>query len=269
MTFIISCRKDGKKHFVFELLWGFVINGSHGSYAALAKSTQTLYIYCPSSRHHVLLSKNQGQIYPILTTILFHVNVSETCSSAADEYVEVGHTDQTNTLESESSSVDFTQYEEEEVDIDTTISSSTTTLKPTTVKPVNVDEEHDGEGEEEEEDPEYSSYYPDAYGPSQLERELQRELENNLIVETLPNSDGHQNDTSNTPKGPYVHVGRSRKPKSKSTSSSSASVVRTNDNAEEQSSDLESSATTVHTRSSITCAVFSVWVLTHFLLPTR
>ena len=110
---------------------------------------------------------------------------------------------------------------EEEVDIDKDLSITTPTVQTVHTGKQEVDKDTDDE--------EYSSFYPD---------ELDQELEDSLIVETLPESNGYHNDTSNIPKRPYVHVVHSREPKSKSTSSSSASVVRANDDPNEQSSGL-------------------------------
>ena len=188
--------------------------------------------------------------------------LSETCVSAV-EYIDVGKpTDKPNTVKSDETFIDYTdEYEEEEVvDIDKDFSTTT----PKQVAHIGDREVDDNEDEEEQE--EYSSFYPD-----ELEQSVEdQELEDNLTVETLPESNGHRNDTSNIPKGPYVHVGRSRKPKSKSTSSSSASVVRTNNDQNEQSSGTDSMAT-VHTSSSIMCVLTASLTLTtiHFLLPTR
>ena len=176
-----------------------------------------------------------------------------------DDYADGGdQTDETNTVGSDESFIDFSEDGEEGVDIDTDLSTTITTEQQVYTRDKEVDEDIDDE--------EYSSFYPDEYEQSVEDQEL----EDNLIVETLPESNGHHNDTSNIPKGPYVHVGRSRKPKSKSTSSSSASVVRTNNDPNEQSSDPDSMAT-VHTSSSIMCVLTALLTLTtvQFLLPTR
>ena len=203
-----------------------------------------------------------ADVYCKLSIHISFLLLSETCVSAI-EYVDVSQsTDKTNTVESDETFIEYTdEYEEEEVvDIDKDFSTTT----PKQIAHTGNREVDDNEDEEEQE--EYSSFYPD-----ELERSVEeQELEDNLIVETLPESNGHHNDTSNIPKGPYVHVGRSRKPKSKSTSSSSASVVRTNNDQNEQSSGTDSMAT-VHTSSSIMCVLTASLTLTtiHFLLPTR
>ncbi len=178
-----------------------------------------------------------------------------------DQQAEQENAVEDNTADSEEAFVDLGDPEAPELNIDsTTITPQTTT---TTKKPT-VHTVLDQEQDEEEEEPEYSSFYPDDLEQS----EMDGNLDDNLIVETLPDEPRHHNESSNSPKGPYVHVGRSRKPKSKSTSSSSASVVRTNNNADEHSAGPESAASTVQSRSACGLLLLTVAAAT-FLLPSR
>ncbi len=114
-----------------------------------------------------------------------------------------------------------------------------------------VTTEHIDEADEEEME-ESSSFIPD----NEKEEDTVHEIDSNIVFENLPH--GLAANDSNVPKGPYVHVGRSRK-----SDSSSASVVGTEHKTNEESQ--HSAQDTIHNGSLLVhlCVILVTFSVIH------
>ncbi len=180
--------------------------------------------------------------------ILSLSSFAESCS-VVEDYIDIHPSPiDDNEVEPDETFIDYSYEEEEEGEEGAKVEHSVTT-------------EHIDEADEEEVE-ESSSFIPDNEEEEEEGNTL-HEIDSNIVFENLPR--GLAANDSNVPKGPYVHVGRSRKSESKS---SSASVVGTQSDLNEETQ--PSSKTTVHTCSLFTylCVIIVTFRFIH-LDPVR
>ena len=177
------------------------------------------------------------------------LSIPESCS-VVEDYIDIHPSPiDDNEVEPDETFIDYSYEEEEEGEEGAKVEHSVTT-------------EHIDEADEEEVE-ESSSFIPDNEEEESENTVHEQEIDHNLILENLLN--GLATNDSNIPKGPYVHVGRSRKSESKS---SSQSVVGSQSDLNEESQ--PSSQTTVHSFSLFTqlCVIIVTFSFIH-LDPVR